>query len=494
MDISVSKDITKGFKIVRIKDFADLENTITKTNWSSGIFKDGYRNRKNFLYADCIALDVDNTQGDEVTIEKATSLFKDYRAIIIPTQNHRKPKDSHPVSVDRYRIILPLSERITDADLYYGTFDSLKEQFPFVDTACGDPSRYWKPSSGKAIVLEGAPLNPSPKKTKATPVANNNTPFKGTLLPATYNFIVFGANSGAWNRSLYLAAIDLSSQGYNVEEATNILTTATRNYEGSLNEADLKTIESAYNATPEHTKRGAVSSFNFQKVGDIINTEDKINWLVGDLLTQGGLSIIAGAPKSGKSTIIRQLAKCVAQGAEFLSRPCQSGAVVYLALEEQKALLSSQLKQLGVTNEDPFFIHCGPVQSPDKKEDLRKFVIKEKPALVVIDTLLLFTDGQDVNNYNDMYSILTYFREIARDSGAHILLVHHTNKSQAGGAASILGSNAIHGSVDCAIIFCNVNGTRKITTSQRGGLPFDNTPLEFNADKQTYVLGHEEGF
>lgn len=493
MDISVSSDITKGFKTVRIKDDKDLEQTITKTNWSSGIFKDGYRNRKNFLYADCIALDIDNTSGPEIKIEDAVKIFAEYKALIIPTQSHQKPKQTHPVAVDRFRVILPLSDRITDPDTYYGTFNYLKNKFPFIDKACGDPSRYWKPSRAGAITIAGKVLSPV-ARTKSVETIKPDVPFKGTLLPATYNFLIFGATGGNWNSSLYLAAIDLHSQGYSKEESISILETATRNYEGSLNESDVKTIDSAYNATPEHTKRGAVNSFNFQKVGDIINTEESINWLVGDLLTQGGLSIIAGAPKSGKSTIIRQLAKCIAQGIPFLSRPCSQGPVIYLALEEQKALLSSQLKQLGVTNDDPFFIHCGPVQSPDKKEDLRKFVIKERPALVVIDTLLLFTDGQDVNNYNEMYSILTYFREIARDSGAHILLVHHTNKSQAGGAASILGSNAIHGSVDCAIIFCNVNGTRKITSSQRGGMPFDNVPLEFDATKQTYDIGIEESF
>jgi hypothetical protein len=87
-----------------------------------------------------------------------------------------------------------------------------------------------------------------------------------------------------------------------------------------------------------------------------------------------------------------------------------------------------------------------------------------------------------------MYNILSYFRNLARDCGTHVTFVHHQNKSRSGDTNSIMGSSAIHGSVDNAIIFNSVDGVRFISTSQRGGRPFNNQPLEFEPNTETYHL------
>ena len=86
---------------------------------------------------------------------------------------------------------------------------------------------------------------------------------------------------------------------------------------------------------------------------------------------------------------------------------------------------------------------------------------------------------------------LTNYRTIARKSGTHIVLIHHQNKGENRGTMSIMGSGAIHGAVDNAIIFNKYGTVRKISTSQRGGRGFDNHPLIFDMDTEHYTLGEK---
>jgi hypothetical protein len=496
MRISISKDDTFGFKTVDVNTVDEIVKAVTSSNWSCSVFKNGHRKLENFISADCIAFDIDN-KGTNINIELARDLFSQYKHLILPTQSHRINKTGQGVA-DRYRVIIPFEKTITDPDEYYGTWQKFYERFDFIDKACKDPSRYWKPSTG----LFNARWNDGEcaigiKPTKKQETVQVVTGLRGTLTRKTLNFLINGAEAGTWNVNLFEAALDFKSQGYSLDEAMERLSIPCRmslGNDGELDETDIESIKSAYNEDTRHDKRGPVKVFNFQRVGELINNNEKMEWLVDGLLSVGGMSIIAGAPKSGKSTIIRQLGKAIAQGTDFLGRKCKQGGVLYLALEEQRSLLSQQLRQLGVKSEDPFFIHCGPVFNPNKADALYDFAIEQRPALIVIDTLILFANGKDINNYNEMYEILSFFRELARDTGSHVTFVHHQNKSQAGGTNSIMGSSAIHGAVDNAMIFCNVNGVRKLTTSQRGGVPFENHPLEFDYETQTYILGVKDEF
>jgi hypothetical protein len=71
--------------------------------------------------------------------------------------------------------------------------------------------------------------------------------------------------------------------------------------------------------------------------------------------------------------------------------------------------------------------------------------------------------------------------QIARDTGCHILLVHHANKGiPREGGDSILGSTAIFGSVDCALIMKRNEACRTIESIQRYGEDLPRTVLTFD--------------
>jgi len=115
--------------------------------------------------------------------------------------------------------------------------------------------------------------------------------------------------------------------------------------------------------------------------------------------------------------------------------------------------------------------------------------------MMVIDTLMLLANVKDANNYNEMQDFLAKYRDLARQTGTHIVCVHHQNKAPQGvssayrGAGSILGSSAIHGAMDCAMIFNKERQKRFLTTSQRGGKPFINQELLYDSDTGRYKVG-----
>jgi hypothetical protein len=72
-----------------------------------------------------------------------------------------------------------------------------------------------------------------------------------------------------------------------------------------------------------------------------------IPYVVDGLLTQAGFSILGGKPKSGKSSLSRYLAVCVAKGKPFLGRSTTQGEVMIVNLEDPQFHLDNCLSALG---------------------------------------------------------------------------------------------------------------------------------------------------
>lgn len=501
MKISVSNHITENFETKELTSLEEVAKIATSgVNWSCGVFKDGYRNIANFVSADMIALDIDNDPSSDAKLSlfQAVEAFSKYDHVILTTKSHGKEK--HGVVADRYRVIIPLEAPITDAETYYATWQKLKEEFPAIDTKCKDPSRFWAPSLKCAHTKKAGrgvtPVKPAP--VEPPPSVAGSAITKGLLSQKTFKFLLHGAKAGGWNEALFKAAVDLHEQGYPKAEALAILALAARKQignKGSLDHADLKTVDSAYEREVKYPPRGVENAFNIKPLGDLMREKPTINWLVDGLFSVGGLSLIAGRPKSGKSTITRQLAIAIARGTPFLERPTIKGSVLYLALEEQDAMLYTQFKKVGAKESDDIKLHIGGVLSDGAFDQLYEYAMENKPSLIIVDTLMLLAQLKDSNSYDEVNPAMARFRKLARDTGAHVCCIHHQNKGADGGTSSILGSSAIHGAIDCAMIFSVVGQKRFITTSQRGGTPFYNREVLFSPSTETYVLAEEaDGF
>jgi len=511
MLVSVGENNAR-FPVQEVQGFNALLDVICERTYSCGVFKDAHRTNDNFIHSELVALDFDGG----LSIDKAREMFAEHKHIIAPTRSHQVSKGGQVQ--DRFRVILFLSSPITSGKVYRNTVTKLIRQYPQADKQCSDPARMYYPSQNVYSSNPNGKLIDPVIKQESPSVATAKEGVDFNKKPHGWSNCVWAIANGQFdkgegNAAMMALASNLRKLNYTKSQAYYICKDAYENRNEDYDKESLwrEVIEVIYGENwqggvylcsnedtwlhdycerlgPDRCKSTERTTFNFTSLDQMFKDMPKINWLVDGLLSVGGLSLLSGPPKSGKSTLTRQLAKSVCRGEQFLGRDVQAGRVLYLALEEQPELLFEQFQRLGMTPEDPIKLHIGGVFGPTVVEDLREYVLTERPSLIIIDTMILFAQIKDVNDYGPINEALSQLRELARESEAHICMIHHANKGGVG-TGSILGSTATHGAVDCAMIFRREGQKRFVETSQRGGSPLIDQELLFDRETETYTLG-----
>lgn len=135
----------------------NIEWAIGCYTWSCSIYAGGVRNSANFLRAAYVALDFDEGK----TLDWALHTFAAYACVIGTTKSHQVAKGG--VVADRFRVLLRLSEVVTDADVYQRTAKTLIARYGS-DRACSDPARifYHCPQTVYAGPEDGDTIQPAP--------------------------------------------------------------------------------------------------------------------------------------------------------------------------------------------------------------------------------------------------------------------------------------------------------------------------------------------
>ncbi len=505
MQISIAEpNNIEFFAPVPIKNLNEMVDLCLRKNFSPAIFTNGKRNLQNFERAYCIGLDIDNDgkrKTPEMTIEEAKLAFKDYKHLILPSRSHRKEK--HGKVCDRFRVIVFLSQPISDLETFYATWFWLKEQWPAIDDACKNPDRfYFKHSAVSSVQETGllfSPVAPKPKPATSIAVLNVAPGERGKLSKNTLEYLEKGPEVGDRNQGTVRVAKDFQQNLYPIDEAMIRIVEAlhqTDTITRDFTEAEvIRTIRSAYNSDARHEPRIRQKAFDLVRLHELYRTTRTLDWIVDSLLTVGGVSLMSSDPKAGKSTLVRQLMREVLRGQTFLGRKCKQGIVHYFAIEEQLEVVNASFKRLGLTNDEQLYVHVGDPLAETKMEDFRDLLLEHRPALAVIDTLFDFLDVESENSYKEVKRELRRIRNIARETGTHILLVHHNSKGnkedKRRGNRGILGSQAIAGGVDTIMVLEVEGTTRLITTSGREIKRWSNRELVFDSKDATYSLGPE---
>lgn len=213
--------------------------------------------------------------------------------------------------------------------------------------------------------------------------------------------------------------------------------------------------------------------------------EEDTPYLVEPCLPVGGLSMVFGKPKDGKSTLVRNLAVSVARGQAWLGMPTTQGTVFYLALEEKRAQVRKHFRMMGADGSERIFIFCAPSPA-DGLAQLRAATERDKPALIIVDPLFRFTRVRDCNDYAAVTSALEPLLTLARETNAHVLAVHHLGKGKRDGGDAILGSTAIFASVDTALLLKRTEKFRTLRSIQRYGEDLEEVTL--NMDTTTGLI------
>jgi hypothetical protein len=192
------------------------------------------------------------------------------------------------------------------------------------------------------------------------------------------------------------------------------------------------------------------------RVGEIPSADDAPRWLVEGLWGANSVGVIGGAPKCAKTWLGLDMALSVATGTACLGKyavPEPGPVLVYLA-EDALPVVRERIQGMARHRGLDFArvdIHVitAPLLRLDREPDrtrLLETTRRLRPRLLLLDPLVRL-HGIDENHAGEVAALLAYFRSLQRRLDLSVLLVHHTRKNAAGGAAAGLGlrgSSDIH--------------------------------------------------
>ncbi|MBV8206236.1 MAG: AAA family ATPase [Acidobacteria bacterium] len=234
----------------------------------------------------------------------------------------------------------------------------------------------------------------------------------------------------------------------------------------------------------------AAPGFVLTPLAELLATADLVDqYVVEGLLVAGTVSCIAAKPRAGKSVFARNLCLAVARGQDFLGRKTRPGECIYLALEERGQEVKNDFRAMGADGSEPLYIHIAPAPAAGMAA-LCGLVRNRKPRLVVVDPLIRLGAIFDEKAYAEVYSALGPLIDVARESGTHLTLVHHSAKApRADVVDAPVGSIALSG-VAGTVIHMRANDTyRTVRSSQRVGVGLPETILAFDPQTRRISLG-----
>lgn len=195
--------------------------------------------------------------------------------------------------------------------------------------------------------------------------------------------------------------------------------------------------------------------------------EPDLEFLIQDLLPLGCLILLAGKPKLGKSLLALLIAISVGIGKDLWNKKVKQGGVLFISTEDGVNRLKKRVwVMLGDPKKYQADIHffSGDMILTDKGvlEALRNKVLELQPRLIVLDPLINLFRGKELNSAEDMNTVLRPLQNLAKESGACVLVIHHARKSSGEDSIDVVqGSITISGVADGLLILRSFQGEEK---------------------------------
>lgn len=203
-------------------------------------------------------------------------------------------------------------------------------------------------------------------------------------------------------------------------------------------------------STPESTGKSAVSRSSgkhiaAEKISDVKvdAVSDRIDTGIGDLnavlgggLMPGGVTLIAGQPGIGKSTILMQIAAYIAKGKK----------VLYASGEESASQVKLRAKRLGAANSDNLFL-----AATTSADDVATTIASGDYQLAIVDSMQTMAMAEVASAPGTVSQITNSANIIIRSAKAAntaVILVGHITKE-----GSIAGPKVLEHLVDVVLNF-----------------------------------------
>ncbi|TSA02156.1 MAG: hypothetical protein D4R81_05190 [Nitrospiraceae bacterium] len=194
--------------------------------------------------------------------------------------------------------------------------------------------------------------------------------------------------------------------------------------------------------------------------------EEEISWVVDGYLAPGSLTLLAGPPKIGKTTLAYDAVDNVALGRPWLGRVVRSCKVLVLGVEEHRRDI---VRRFWAVDEEALTGRIKIVFGalPFTEEVLREIVAyiqKEEIGLVLVDTLPFWWGLDDENSASEVIRAGGLLIKAIRQTQAAWLCNAHTRKSGGEHGQEVRGSSALLGLVDVSLSLkrTDAGGTQRV--------------------------------
>jgi hypothetical protein len=223
-----------------------------------------------------------------------------------------------------------------------------------------------------------------------------------------------------------------------------------------------------------------------------------LKWVVDGLIPEG-VTILAGAPKLGKSYLALQLCVDVCEGNNFLrDYECDKAEATFLTWEDNPRRVRDRLRGM-TSNPLPGFHFQHEPKVDTKNLDWLEAELDRYPKvkLVVFDTLgqMRMEEGRVKNPYSADVGFLRPFCDVSYKKHVGILFVTHTNQDEKkeDELSRVQGTNGLIGTADTIFVLKGSRNDKGLLTSSGRDTP--NTRIELlrnNVTKGWIPVGPEE--
>lgn len=205
--------------------------------------------------------------------------------------------------------------------------------------------------------------------------------------------------------------------------------------------------EDEFDVLPDEPKKPG-GHFGITSMRDFLLQVRETKWLVKNFLPLAQLGVLFGESGSGKSFLAFDMAAAIARGVEWNGYRVNQGRVLYVVAEGRNGFVMRNKAYNEFHGLDDFamdFIH-DVIPNLGNATDVRHLIEDMQQLgpfdLVILDTFAQVTGGINENSGEDMGKALGHCKKISLETGAMVLLVHHSGKDASKGARGWSGMKA----------------------------------------------------
>lgn len=200
------------------------------------------------------------------------------------------------------------------------------------------------------------------------------------------------------------------------------------------------------------------AKLDFYQAAELYDKQLERTQMIVQRMVPCGLTVLAGAPKRGKSWLALALALAVSSGHDFLGQRVIQGSVLYLDLESRQYRVKDRLSHLtvGPAPAGLYVAHSAEPLGPRFYQQMEGWIGSVRDArLIIVDTLGRVKPGgkRNENAYESDTRQYGALQSWAAQKRIAVIVVHHLRKTKDNDDwfDKINGSNGLVGAADAVL-------------------------------------------